>query len=28
VENSGKDTIITKTTMLGIDNGGTRITLV
>ena len=28
VERSGKDTIITKTTMLGIDNGGTRITLV
>jgi carbamate kinase len=28
VENSGKDTIITKTTMLGVDNGGTRITLV
>ncbi len=28
VEHSGKDTIITKTTMLGIDNGGTRITLV
>ena len=28
VENSGKDTIITKTTMLGIDNGGTRIVLV
>ena len=28
VENSGKDTIITKTTMLGIDNGGTRITIV
>jgi carbamate kinase len=28
VENSGKDTIITKTTMLGIDNGGTRVTLV
>lgn len=28
VENSGKDAIITKTTMLGIDNGGTRITLV
>jgi len=28
VESSGKDTIITKTTMLGIDNGGTRITLV
>jgi len=28
VEHSGKDAIITKTTMLGIDNGGTRITLV
>jgi carbamate kinase len=28
VEHSGKDTIITKTTMLGIDNGGTRITFV
>ncbi|MDP4280748.1 MAG: carbamate kinase [Bacteroidota bacterium] len=28
VENSGKDAIITKTTLLGIDNGGTRITLV
>jgi carbamate kinase len=28
VENSGKDTIITKTTMLGIDNGGTRVTIV
>ena len=28
VEHSGKDTIITKTTMLGIDNGGTRITMV
>jgi len=28
VERSGNDTIITKTTMLGIDNGGTRITLV
>ena len=28
VEHSGKDTIITKTTMLGIDNGGTRVTLV
>lgn len=28
VERSGRDTIITKTTMLGIDNGGTRITLV
>ena len=28
VENSGKDAIITKTTMLGIDNGGTRVTLV
>jgi len=28
VENSGKDTIISKTTMLGIDNGGTRVTLI
>ena len=28
VEHSGKDTIITKTTLLGIDNGGTRITMV
>jgi carbamate kinase len=28
VEHSGKDTIITKTTMLGIDNGGTRVTMV
>ena len=28
VEHSGKDTIITKTTMLGIDNGGTRVTIV
>ncbi len=28
VENSGKDTIITKTTLLGVDNGGTRITFV
>jgi len=28
VENSGKDAIITKTTMLGIDNGGTRVTIV
>lgn len=28
VEHSGKDTIITKTTHLGIDDGGTRITLV
>lgn len=28
VENSGKDTIITKTTLLGIDNGGTRVTFV
>ena len=28
VEHSGTDTIITKTTMLGIDNGGTRVTLV
>jgi len=28
VENSGKDTIITKTTLLGVDDGGTRITVV
>ena len=28
VEHSGKDTIITKTTALGIDDGGTRITLI
>jgi carbamate kinase len=28
VERSGKDTIITDTTLLGIDNGGTRITIV
>ncbi|MBU2651556.1 MAG: carbamate kinase [Bacteroidetes bacterium] len=28
VENSGKDTIITKTTLLGVDDGGTRITMV
>lgn len=28
VEHSGKDTIITKTTLLGVDDGGTRITLV
>jgi carbamate kinase len=28
VERSGKDTIITETTLLGIDNGGTRITIV
>jgi len=28
VEHSGKDTIITKTTLLGVDNGGTRITMV
>ena len=28
VENSGKDTIITKTTLLGVDDGGTRITIV
>ncbi|MDP1622033.1 MAG: carbamate kinase [Bacteroidales bacterium] len=28
VERSGKDTIITQTTMLGIDDGGTRVTLV
>lgn len=28
VENSGKDTIITKTSLLGVDDGGTRITMV
>ena len=28
VERTGKDTIITETTKLGIDNGGTRITMV
>ncbi|MHC1707537.1 MAG: carbamate kinase [Bacteroidales bacterium] len=28
VEHTGKDCIITKTTLLGIDNGGTRITMV
>ncbi|MGE5425387.1 MAG: carbamate kinase [Syntrophothermus sp.] len=28
VEHSGKDTIITKTTLLGVDNGGTRVTLI
>ncbi len=28
VEHTGKDTIITKTTLLGVDNGGTRITMV
>lgn len=28
VENSGKDTIITKSSQLGIDNGGTRIVLI
>ncbi len=28
VENSGKDTIITKSSHLGIDNGGTRIVMV
>ena len=28
VESSGKDTIITKTTLLGVDDGGTRITMV
>jgi carbamate kinase len=28
VENSGKDTIITKSTLLGIDDGGTRIVMV
>ncbi|HRY32213.1 MAG TPA: carbamate kinase [Bacteroidales bacterium] len=28
VEHTGKDTIITRTTLLGVDNGGTRITMV
>jgi carbamate kinase len=28
VEHSGKDAIITKTTKLGVDNGGTRIVIV
>ncbi len=28
VERTGKDTIITETTLLGVDNGGTRITIV
>jgi len=28
VERSGKDTIITETTLLGVDNGGTRVTIV
>lgn len=28
VENSGKDAIITKSTLLGVDNGGTRIVMV
>lgn len=28
IERSGKDTIITDTTLLGVDNGGTRITIV
>ncbi|MDZ7743937.1 MAG: carbamate kinase [Bacteroidota bacterium] len=28
VENTGKDTIITKTTLLGVDDGGTRIVMV
>jgi carbamate kinase len=28
VENTGKDTIITKTTLLGMDDGGTRIVMV
>lgn len=28
VENTGKDAIITKTTLLGVDDGGTRITMV
>ncbi|MNO05644.1 Carbamate kinase 1 [compost metagenome] len=28
VESTGKDAIITETTKLGVDNGGTRITMV
>ncbi len=28
VEHSGKDAIITETTLLGVDNGGTRVTMV
>ena len=28
VENTGKDAIITETTLLGVDNGGTRVTMV
>ena len=28
VENTGKDAIITKTTLLGVDDGGTRIVIV
>jgi len=28
VEHTGKDAIITETTLLGVDNGGTRITMV
>ena len=28
VENTGKDAIITKTTLLGVDDGGTRIVMV
>ncbi len=28
VERSGKDTIITESTLLGVDDGGTRITIV
>ena len=28
IERSGKDIIITDTTLLGVDNGGTRITIV
>ena len=28
VEHSGRDAIITQTTLLGVDNGGTRITIV
>ena len=28
IERSGKDTIVTDTNLLGVDNGGTRITIV
>jgi carbamate kinase len=28
VEHSGRDAIITQTTLLGVDDGGTRITIV